>query len=314
MSKYILKRLANMVIVILVVMVLSFLVTHIMPGDPVRMMLGDLAGEKQIADMKSQLGLDKNIFVQFFSWIGNVFKGDFGQSIFLHQPVKKVIFSRVEPTFFLALIGEFIGIFVGIPLGIIAAIKHKTWVDESVMGIALLGVSIPSFWLSLIFILIFGVDLRWFPVCGYKQISEVGMGFIKYLILPGIILGIMQIGLISRMTRSSMLDVLNEDYIRTARCKGIPQKIVIFRHALKNAMIPIITVIGFSMATLLGGTWVIETVFNIPGTGSLAISSIMKRDYPVIQGSIIFTALIYVIVNLITDISYIFVNPRIREK
>lgn len=314
MIRYIVKRILMLIPVIVVVMVISFLITHVMPGDPIRMMMGDFASEEQVAAMKHQLGYDKPLVVQFGIWASKVVRGDLGESLFLYEPVTQAIFSRLEPTFLLALIGESIGLLIGIPLGVIAAVKHRSWMDQSAIGISLAGVSIPSFWLALMLILVFSVKLHWFPVQGYVPLEEAGIGAVRYLVLPGITLGFMQGGIIARMTRSAMLDVLRQDYIRTALAKGVAESFVVIRHGLKNAMIPVITVIGFSMAVLLGGTWVVETVFNIPGTGSLAISSIVKRDYPVIQGSMVFTALVYVIVNIVVDISYAFLNPKIRCK
>lgn len=314
MIRYIMKRLFMLIPVIAVVMILSFLITHIMPGDPVRMMMGDFATEKQVSAMKHHLGYDKPFFTQFGEWLLRILRGDLGESLFLHEKVSTAIFSRLEPTFMLALVGESIGLLIGIPLGVIAAVKHRSWMDQSAIGISLAGVSIPSFWLSIMLIFVFSVKLHWFPVQGYVPIEDSGVGVLKYLILPGLTLGFMQGGIIARMTRSAMLDVLRQDYIRTAMAKGVAENFVVIRHALKNAMIPVITVIGFSMAVLLGGTWIVETVFNIPGTGSLAVNAIMKRDYPVIQGSMIFTALVYVIINIVVDVSYAFLNPKIKYK
>jgi peptide/nickel transport system permease protein len=218
----------------------------------------------------------------------------------------------VEPTLLLALIGQSLGILIGVPLGIMAAVKHRTWIDQGSIGISLIGISMPSFWLALLLIMVFSVRLHILPSSGYIPLAEAGFGTIKYLILPGVTLGFMQSAIIARMTRSSMLDILNQDYIRTARAKGLSEKVVVLRHALRNALIPVVTVIGFSMAVLLGGTWIVETLFNIPGTGALAITAIMRRDYPIIQGSMIFTAGIYVLVNLLVDISYAIINPRIK--
>lgn len=314
MLKYIIKRIILLVPIIAIVAIIAFLITNIMPGDPIRVILGNFATEEQVAELTSQLGLDKPLYIRFGIWISNIVKGDLGNSLFLNMSVKDAILSRIEPTFLLAIIGQFLGILIGIPLGIISAVKHRTWVDQSAIAISLAGVSIPSFWLSQILILGFGVKLRWFPVCGYEPLSEVGIEALKYLVLPGLTLGFMQSGLIARMTRSAMLDVLKQDYIRTARGKGLSESVVILRHALKNTLIPIITVTGFSLAVLLGGTWIVEVVFAIPGTGSLAIDAIMRRDYPVIQGSMIFIALVYVIVNLVVDISYAFINPKIKYK
>lgn len=220
----------------------------------------------------------------FFIWAGHIVQGDLGQSIFLHIPVTTAIAQRLEPTLLLAAAGMFFGVLIGIPLGMLSAIHHRTVVDKLCISVSLLGISIPSFFIAIVLILVFGVYFDWLPVAGYQPISEAGIGVVRYLILPGISLGLMQSGLIARMTRSAMLDVLNQNYIRTARSKGLLPMQINFIHALKNAMTPIITVIGFSLAALIGGTWIIETIFNIPGIGALAISAILRRDYPVIQG------------------------------
>ncbi len=309
---FIVRRLMLLIPVLLVVAVVAFLATHMMPGDPVIMVLGDFAPPEQIAAMRLQLGLDKPIYIQFVFWVQQILRGDLGQSLFLNMPVTQAIIGRLEPTLLLALIGQSLGILIGVPLGIMAAVRHRTWIDQGSIGISLIGISVPSFWLALMLIMVFSVRLHLLPSSGYAPIAEAGIGAAKYLILPGVTLGFMQSAIIARMTRSAMLDILNQDYIRTARAKGLSEKVVILQHALRNAMIPVVTVIGFSMAVLLGGTWIVETLFNIPGTGSLAITAIMRRDYPIIQGSMIFTAGIYVLVNLLVDISYAVINPRIK--
>ena len=314
MIKYIIKRLLLMVPIIMIVAVCAFFITHLIPGDPVRMILGDFATSQQVFLLKSQLGLDQSLQVQFITWFGKIIRGDLGQSFFLHIPVREAILSRIEPTFLIASIGMFIGVLFGIVFGVISAVMHKTWVDQLTIGVSLIGISIPGFWLAFLLMLFFGVYLQWLPVLGYEPIAKVGVfNALKYLILPGLTLGIMQSGLIARMVRSAMLDVLTQDYIRTAHAKGLSDAIVILRHALKNAFIPTITVIGFSFGSLLGGTWIVETIFYIPGTGQLAISAILKRDIPLIQGSIIFVAVISVLVNLAVDICYGIFDPRVRQ-
>lgn len=312
MLYYAIRRILLIIPVLCIMALITFFITFVLPGDPVRLILGDFATEDQIQELEQKLGYNKPIYVQFINWSNNIVRGDLGDSLFLRMPVTKAIIERAEPTFFLALGGILIGIIVGIPLGIIAAIRHRTWVDQVSITISLIGITIPNFFLALLLILIFGVWLRVLPVAGYKPVSEVGFGVIRYLILPCVSIGLMQRGSIARMTRSAMLDVLQQDYIRTARAKGLAEKTVIARHALKNAFIPVATVIGFSLAMLLGGTWIAETVFAIPGTGQLAITSIMRRDFPVIQGSMIFVAIVYLIVNLVVDISYAYLNPRIK--
>lgn len=312
MLNYIIRRVLLLIPVLCIIAIVTFFITHILPGDPVRLMLGDFATKDQIQELERKFGFDKPVYVQFLFWLKNVLRGDFGESLFLRMPVTKAILSRVEPTFLLAITGITIGTLIGIPLGVLAAIRHRTWVDQFAIASSLIGITIPNFFLALILILVFGVQLRLLPVAGYRPISDVGIGVLRYLILPGVSIGFMQSGSIARMTRSAMLDVLRQDYIRTARAKGLTEKLVISRHALKNSLIPVATVLGFNLAMLLGGTWIAETVFTIPGTGALAITSIMRRDFPVIQGSIIFVAVVYMLVNLIVDISYAYLNPRIK--
>jgi peptide/nickel transport system permease protein len=309
---YIIRRVLLLIPVLCIIAIVTFFITHVLPGDPVRLMLGDFATKDQIQELERKFGFDKPVYVQFLFWLKNVLRGDFGESLFLRMPVTKAILSRVEPTFLLAITGITIGTLIGIPLGVLAAIRHRTWVDQFAIAGSLIGITIPNFFLALILILVFGVQLRLLPVAGYRPISDVGIGVLRYLILPGISIGFMQSGSIARMTRSAMLDVLRQDYVRTARAKGLSEKLVISRHALKNSLIPVVTVLGFNLAMLLGGTWIAETVFTIPGTGALAITSIMRRDFPVIQGSIIFVAVVYMLVNLIVDISYAYLNPRIK--
>lgn len=314
MVKYIIKRVLLMIPILGVVAVCAFFITHLTPGDPVRVILGEFATDQQVSLLRSQLGLDQALHIQFAAWFGKIIQGDLGQSIFLHMPVRDAILSRMEPTFMIAFIGMFTGLVFGVLLGVFAAVMHKTWLDQLTIGISLVGISIPGFWLAFILMLVLGVHLKLFPVCGYQSISEVGLlGALRYLALPSLTLGIMQTGLIARMVRSAMLDVLSQDYIRTARAKGLGRALIVFRHALKNAMIPTVTVIGFSFGLLLGGTWIVETIFFIPGTGQLAIAAILKRDFPLIQGSMIFAAFIYVLVNLAVDICYGILDPRIRQ-
>ena len=315
MAKYICKRILRIIPVLLVVAVISFFVTHLMPGDPVKLLLGDHASKEQILSMRRQLNLDKPLLTQFGIWFVNMLHGDLGESLFGNQPVIQMIKTRMEPTVLLAIYGQLVGMVIGISLGIIAAFNHGKWADKISIAISLAGISAPSFWVAIMLIEIFAVKLGWLPVCGYKTIAEVGLlGTLKYLVLPGTTIAFMQCGQIARMTRSAMLDILNKEYLRTARAKGVPEKIVIMKHALKNAMLPIITVSGFSLAVLLGGTWIVETIFNIPGTGNMAINAIMRRDYPLIQGSLLFVATIYLLVNLLVDILYGVFDSKVRSQ
>ena len=312
MLNYIIRRVLLIIPVLCIMALITFFITHVLPGDPVRLMLGDFATQDQIEELERKLGYDRPMYVQFAMWLRNILRGDLGESLFLRMPVTKAIIQRIEPTLLLAVFGILFGTLTGIPLGVIAAIRHRSWVDQLAITTSLVGITIPNFFLALLLVLVFGVWLRVLPVAGYRPISQVGLGVIRYLVLPGVSIGFMQTGAIARMTRSAMLDVLRQDYIRTARAKGLAEKLVIARHALKNSLIPVVTVLGFSLAMLLGGTWIAETVFVIPGTGALAITSIMRRDFPVIQGSMIFVALIYMLVNLVVDISYAYLNPRIK--
>ena len=312
MGKYIVRRFLALVPVLLAAAVIAFFITNLMPGDPVRLILGDFATDEQIVDMTARLGFDKPLAARFFIWAGRIARGDLGDSIFLSMPVTRAISSRLEPTLLLAAVGLLFGLLIGIPLGIISALWRGKLADKISIGVSLFGISVPSFFIAIVFVMLFGVELKWFPVAGYRPVSEAGFGAVKYLILPGLSIGLMQSGLIARMTRSAMLDVLSKDYIRTARANGLAPIRITFIHALKNAMSPVITVVGFSLAALLGGTWIIETVFNIPGVGALAISSILRRDYAVIQGCMLFSATLWLVVNLLVDVLYGLINPNIR--
>lgn len=298
--------------VILVVAVTAFIITNVIPGDPVRLMLGDFATEEQIIEMKSNLGFDQPLWRRFIIWFFNIIRGDLGDSLFLRTSVSRAIITRLEPTIILAILGQFFALLIGVPLGVLAAVKRKSILGKIASLLAIGGLSIPSFWLAISLILLFGVNLGWLPVAGYRFISEGGFGFLRYSVLPAISIGVMHSGLLARMTRSAMLDVLSQDYIRTAKAKGLTIYKTVIKHALRNAFIPVLTVVGASFSMLLAGTWIIEVVYDIPGTGSLAINAIMRRDYPLIQGAIVFVAFIYLIINLIVDLAYVFFDPQIR--
>jgi peptide/nickel transport system permease protein len=314
MLKYIIRRLLSTIPVMITVALIAFFVTNIMPGDPARVMVGEFASESQYENMRSQLGLDRTVPERFFLWVKRIARGDMGNSLFLGTPVTQAIIDRLEPTMLLAVVGMFFGVLIGVSLGIFAAVNHRTLADQLSIVISVIGISVPNFFIAIMLILFFGLKLRWFPVAGYTRISESGFGVVKFLILPGFSLGLMQSGLIAKTTRSSMLNVLSQDYIRTAYAKGLPPHRRILVHSLRNAMGPIVTVIGFSLAILLGGTWIIETIFNIPGIGGLATTAISRRDYPLIQGCMLFSTFIYLVVNLLVDISYPFFNPYVKYK
>lgn len=309
---YVLKRILSLVPTLFLVSIIVFLIIHLTPGDPAAAMLGDQAKPEQIEQLREELGLNKPIYEQYVIWITGVLQGDFGKSYFMNQPVSEAITSHLGPTISLAILSQTLAIIIGIPLGILAATRKGTFTDISLMGVSLLGISVPSFLLALFLILFFAVQLNLLPVAGYKPLSEGFWQHIEYLILPSISLACVQIALIARMTRNSMLEVLNTEYIKNARAKGVKERLVIYKHALKNAFLPILTIIGQSLGLLIAGAAVVETIFNIPGIGQLVINSIGRRDYALIQGVVLFSALVYVSINLVVDLLYGVFDPRVR--
>ncbi|MED3549905.1 ABC transporter permease [Cytobacillus praedii] len=312
MKGYILKRLLSLIPVLFVVAVVVFLIIHITPGDPASVMLGPEASPREVAELREELGLNLPLYQQFTSWLAGVVQGDFGWSIFMNEPVLQSFFSHLGPTLSLAVFAQLLAVVLAIPFGVIAAKRRGTIIDQTFMGGSLIGISVPSFLLGLLLILLFAVQLRWLPVAGYKPLNAGFFLHIRYLILPAIALGAMQAALIARMTRSSMLDILNANYIKTARSKGLREKIIIYKHALRNAFIPILTVIGQTFGTLVAGAAVVETVFNIPGIGQLIVNSVERRDFAVIQGTILLVAISYVLINLVVDLLYGVIDPRVR--
>ncbi len=312
MAKYLLMRILSLLPVLAVVAVVDFIIIHLTPGDPAAVILGSDATDFDLARLREQLGLNLPIYVQFGRWLWGVLQGNLGWSIFMDMPVTTAIWQHLGPTVSLTVMAETIAIVLAIPIGVMAAVNRGTWIDQSFMTLALLGISIPSFWIGLNFILLFAVQLNWLPAAGYQPLSNGLLNHLKYLIMPAVSLGIMQGALIARMTRSSLLEVLNENYIRTAEAKGLNRWIVIYKHALRNAFIPILTVIGLTFAVLIGGAVVTETVFNIPGIGKLIVTSVLRRDYVVIQGTVLMTAAAYVLINLLVDLTYAWIDPRVR--
>jgi peptide/nickel transport system permease protein len=309
---YITKRLLSLIPVLAVVTIAIFLIIHITPGDPAAAILGMEASQEEIQQLNQDLGLDRPILEQYTSWVANVFKGDLGDSIFMNQPVSEAIAEHVTPTLSLAILAQVIAIILAIPFGIIAAYKRGSIADYTLMGISLLGMALPSFLLGLFLMLFVGVKLQWLPVAGYEPLSSGLWEHMKYLILPGISLGTIQAALITRMTRSSMLEVLNLNFIKTARSKGLHEMKVLFKHAFRSAFLPILTVIGQTFGTLVTGAVVVEAIFNIPGLGQLILNSIARRDFAVIQGVVLVVTLMYVTINLIIDLLYGAVDPRVR--
>ncbi|MCB1742475.1 MAG: ABC transporter permease [Gammaproteobacteria bacterium] len=312
MFGYIVRRVLATIPTMLVVALAVFFLMRIGPGDPAALLAGDDASSVEIEQIRAQLGLDRPMVVQFVDWMGNLLQGDMGNSVFNGTPVLELILQRVEPTVAVAVATIVFAISLAIPLGILAAWKAGTWLDRAIMGFAVVSFSLPVFLIAYLFVFGFSLELRWLPVQGYRPIQEGFVPFIRHLILPSLALGLVYTALLARMTRSTMLEVLNEDYVRTARAKGVGIFWVLIAHALQNAAIPIVTTIGVGIASLIGGVVVTESVFAIPGIGRLTIDAVLHRDYPVIQGVIILTALAYVLINLVIDLSYTLLDPRIR--
>ena len=291
---------------------LVFLLLRLTPGDPAAIMAGDAATAEQIEQIRAGLGLDRPIVVQFGIWLGRIVSGDLGESYYFRIKVATLIGQRLEPTFALATMTILIAVLVAVPLGMLAAWRFGGWLDRALMGFSVLGFSIPVFVLAYVLIWLVSLQLGWLPVQGYVRIADGFFLFLKHLILPAVTLSVIYIALIARVTRASVLEALGEDYIRTARAKGLPEMRVLVRHALANAAVPIVTVIGIGIAILIGGVVVTESVYAIPGLGRLTVDAVLARDFPTIQGVIIFFSFIYVAVNLLIDLSYLVFDPRIR--
>lgn len=309
---FILKRILATIPVMLVVAFVVFIIVRLAPGDPAVVIAGDYASPEQVAAIRERLGLDRPIFVQFFAWLFDLLRGDLGISIFTNLPVTTLIDQRLEPTAMLALTTIVFSALVAVPIGVLAAWRAGSWVDRLVMIFSVIGFSVPVFVLAYVLIFNFSLELKWLPVQGYISPTQDFGGFLRHLTLPTITLSAIYIALIARMTRASILEVLGEDYIRTARAKGQVERKVLLVHALGNAAVPIVTVIGLGVALLIGGVVVTETVYNIPGLGRLVVDAVLKRDYPIIQGLILFFSFLYILLNLLIDIVYTLVDPRIR--
>jgi peptide/nickel transport system permease protein len=292
--------------------VLVFLLLRLTPGDPAAILAGDAASSEQIAAIRASLGLDRSLPVQFGIWLANMARGELGQSYFYKMQVTQLIGQRLEPTFALATLTIVFAIVIAIPLGVVAAWRFGGWFDRALMGFSVIGFSVPVFVLAYLLIWLVSLQLGWFPVQGYRRLADGFFPFLHHLILPALTLSVIYIALIARVTRASVLEALGEDYIRTARAKGLPEIRVLVRHALANAAVPIATVIGIGIAILIGGVVVTESVYAIPGLGRLTVDAVLARDFPTIQGVILFFSFIYVLVNLVIDLSYVFLDPRIR--
>ncbi len=312
MFAYIIRRILATIPVMAVVAIFVFALLYLSPGDPAAIIAGDTATVDDIARIRAHLGLDQPVYIQFGTWVWHLLHGDLGISIFTNLPVMKLIQQRLEPTVALTLSTLIVSIVVAIPMGVLAAWNAGTWIDRVVMVFAVVGFSVPVFVLAYILIYVFAIWADVLPVQGYVSITGGFWPFLSHIILPSVALGMVFAALIARITRASMLDVLAQDYIRTAQAKGLSNQQVLIGHALKNAAVPIVTIIGIGVALLIGGVVVTETVFAIPGLGRLTVDAILRRDYPIIQGIILIFSGAYVLVNLLVDLSYTLLDPRIR--
>jgi peptide/nickel transport system permease protein len=312
MLPYIGRRLLATVPVMTVVAVVVFMLLRLTTGDPAAIIAGDNATSQDVAAIREKLGLDEPIVRQFAIWIGNVLRGDLGESFFFKKQVSELIVERVEPTLALATCTLVLAVLLALPLGVLAAWWRGTWVDRAVMGVSVLGFSVPVFVIGYGLIYLVAIQLAWLPVQGYQRLAEGFGGFIERLILPSITLAVIYVALIARITRASVLEVLNADHVRTARAKGLGDAAVLVRHVLRNAAVPIVTVIGLGVALLIGGVVVTESVYAIPGLGRLTVDAVLARDYPTVQAVILLFSVVYVVINLLVDLSYTLLDPRIR--
>ncbi len=312
MGGYVLRRILATIPVMGVVAVLVFLMLRLSPGDPAAIVAGDDATTEDIARIREHLGLDRPMLTQFVIWLGHLVQGDLGNSIFLARPVLGLILERVEPTLALALTTMLFAVLLAVPMGVVAAWRHGSWLDQSIMALSVLAFSVPVFLIGYGLVMGFALELDLLPVQGFVSLGEDPLAFARHLVLPTVTLGLVYTALLARITRGTMLEILNEDFIRTARAKGLGERRVLLMHALKNASVPIVTTIGTGLALLIGGVVVTESVFAIPGIGRLTIEAVLQRDYPVIQGVILVVAGTYVLVNLLIDLSYCLLDPRIR--
>jgi peptide/nickel transport system permease protein len=312
MTRYVIQRIIGMLAVMFTVVTIVFVIVRVAPGDPAAVMLGPDATPADIAALRERLGLDQPLVVQYVYFLGQLLRGDLGQSIFLNMPVLSALGERAEPTFFLTVFSILIASIIALPVGILSAYRRGSLFDQLATTLAMLAASIPSFWLGLILIQVFAVRLGWFPVSGYGGPDASFLTRLSHLVLPALALGVVSSALITRFTRASMLDVLNDDYVRTARSKGMGEFRVVMKHAFKNALIPVLTVVGLTAALLISGAIVTETVFGLPGVGNLVVSAVLRRDYPVIQGALLVIAALYVLINFVIDMLYLLIDPRVR--
>lgn len=312
MRSFVVRRLASMCVVLFVVALVTFLIMLLAPGDPAILILGDQADKESVERLHRELGLDKPAVTRFAIWSVNLLKGDLGRSIFHGESVLRMVIGAIEPSLLLSILGTSLALLIGVPLGVLAGVRRGTITDRLVMIGSVLGMSMPSFWLSLLLILLFSVVLRWTPVSGYVWLSDNPFETLRSLILPAISVALVQAAWLARVTRSAILEVLDQDYVRTARAKGVAESRVIFRHALSNALLPVVTVLGLVFMGLFSSAVIIEAIFGLPGIGRLVIDSILRRDFPVIQGALLFVATCYVLLNFLVDVLLCYLDPRVR--
>ena len=312
MLGYIARRLLATIPVMTVVAIFVFLLLRLTGGDPAAIIAGDSATTQQVQEIRIKLGLDRPIAEQFVIWMGRIVRGDFGESYFFKKTVAELIRDRLEPTMALAVCTLILAVAMAVPLGVVAAVSRGTWIDRTVMGFSVLGFSVPVFVIGYALIYLFAIELGWLPVQGYQRLAEGFWGFLERLILPSVTLAVIYVALIARITRASVLEVLGADHVRTARAKGLGSASVLLRHVLRNAAVPIVTVIGIGVALLIGGVVVTESVYGIPGLGRLTVDAVLARDYPTIQAVVLLFSVVYVMINLVVDLTYTLLDPRIR--
>ncbi|MBI4279780.1 MAG: ABC transporter permease [Armatimonadetes bacterium] len=312
MRTFLIRRLASMLGVLAVVAIATFLIIFLAPGDPAVLMLGDQADQESVARLHREMGLDRPLLVRLVLWFAQLVRGDLGRSIYHGEPVLRMVLSRVEPSLLVALLGTGLAVVLGVPLGVLAATRRAAVTDRLIMAGSVLGLSVPSFWMALNLILLFSVYLRWTPVSGYVPVAQDPWETLRALILPCVSVGITQAAWLARVTRSAMLEVLLQEYVRTARSKGLRERVVLTRHALRNVLLPVVTVTGIVMITLFSSAVIIEVIFGLPGIGRLVTDSVLRRDYPVIQGSILFVAVCFAFINLLVDLAYVYLDPRVH--
>ena len=306
------RRLASAVPIMVMVSLITFTMIHMIPGDPAAAIAGLAATKDQIANIRADLGLDQPVLTQLLRWYGNLLQGDLGRSLLLGQPVLEATMGRLPVTLALSAYALVLTLLIGLGSGIIAALRQNTWVDQAAMLFAMIGISLPNFYLGLLMIILFAVELRWLPTGGYVPLLQDPLGWLATSTMPAISLALLLAGLLARITRSTMLEVLRQDYIRTARAKGLPRRQVVIKHALSNALIPITTVIGIIVSLLISGSVVTETLFSIPGIGQLLTQAVLNRDYPMVQGGLLITTALLVLVNIAVDVFYAVLDPRVR--